>query len=156
MHDLFGFIWSAIEVKQVCPFPPPPSTLFKVFIDEVEEFLEKRDLPEYSSLVHIVLISLRLFIRDVVLIASSLEGVVYTVKGPCKFCNCRQLVVNISKTKVMVFNTTKDAISRLLFFFSGTLEATIAYNYLGVKFTGSTCNLRSVKTICIYVQVTHP
>lgn len=55
--------------------------------------------------------------------------------GLASFCDQRQLVVNLGKTRIMIFNCLKT--SHLHFFFQGQeIEITSSYMYLGVKFSG--------------------
>ena len=49
-----------------------------------------------------VLISILLFADDVVLLASSLEGLQRILDRLASFCDMTQLVVNLEKTRVMV------------------------------------------------------
>ena len=66
------FIKSTIEVKQGCPQSP---TLFGIYIDELESFFHDHIQDGDGCHLHQVLISILLFVDDVVLLASSLGGV---------------------------------------------------------------------------------
>ena len=70
-HGMSNFIRSTIAVKQGCPLSP---TLFGIYIDELEAFLHEHILDTDGCLLHQVLISILLFVDDVVLLSSSLEG----------------------------------------------------------------------------------
>ena len=59
-----------------------------------------------------------LFIDDVVLLASSPTRLQRQTDALALFCNLRQLMVNLGKTKVMIFNGLKKT-SNLHFFFIG-------------------------------------
>jgi hypothetical protein len=65
------FIKSTIGLKQGCPLSP---TLFGVYIDELEAFLHEHIQDSEGCLLHQVLISILLFVDDVVLLASTPEG----------------------------------------------------------------------------------
>ena len=133
-------IQSTIEVKQSCPFSP---TLFGLYIDELEDFLVNSSQPDDGCYLHQVLISILLFVDDVVLLASSPDSLERLLDGLASFCDQRQLVVNLSKTRVMVFNCLKT--SHLHFFFQGQeVEITSSYMYLSVKFSGPCFTLRSI------------
>jgi hypothetical protein len=60
-----------------------------------------------GCLLHQVLISIMLFVDDVVLIASSPEGLQRQLDALALFCNLQQLTINLGKTKVMIFNGLK-------------------------------------------------
>jgi hypothetical protein len=70
-HDLSNFIQSTIRVKQECPLSP---TLFGIYIDELEFLLHKHIHDGDGCLLHQVLISLLLFVDEMILLASTLEG----------------------------------------------------------------------------------
>jgi hypothetical protein len=67
-HGLSDFIQSTIGIKQGCPLSP---TLFGIYIDELESYLHEHIQEGDGCLLHHVLISLLLFIDDLVLIAST-------------------------------------------------------------------------------------
>ncbi len=131
-------IHSTIGVKQGCPLSP---TLFGLYIDELEDFLLKSSLPGDGFYLHQVLISILLFADDVVLLASSPDRLQRLLHGLALFCDQRQLVVNLGKTRIMVFNCLKT--SHLHFMFQGQeIEITSSYTYLGVMFSGPQFNMR--------------
>lgn len=105
-------IHSTIGVKQGCPLY---RTLFGLYIDELEDFLLKSSLPSDGCYIHQVLISILLLADDVVLLASSPDSLQRLLDGLASFCDQRQLVVNLGKTRVMIFNCLKT--SHLHFFF---------------------------------------
>jgi hypothetical protein len=78
-----------------------------------------------------------LFADDVILLASSPEGLQRQLDALALFCDLRQLMVNLGKTKVMIFNGSKKILFDHHFFFKGEeIEITNTYTYLGVLFTG--------------------
>jgi len=77
-----------------------------------------------------------LFANDVILLASSLEGLQRQLDALALFYSLRQLTINLGKTKVMIFNRL-NKITYLHFFFRGEeIEITDTYTYLGVQFSG--------------------
>lgn len=95
-------------------FPLLP-TLFRIYIDELEVVLSDSLLLGDGCHLHQVLILILLFVDDVVLLASSHEGLQRILDRLASFCDMRQLVMNLEKTRVMVFNGLKT--SRLHFHF---------------------------------------
>ena len=122
-----------IGVKQGCLLSP---TLFGIYIDELETFLHEHTQETDGCLLHQVLISILLFVDDIVLLSSSPEGLQRQLDALALFCELRKLTVNLSKTKVMIFNGIKKS-SDFHFLFKGEeVEITSTYTYLGVQFSG--------------------
>jgi hypothetical protein len=138
-HGMSDFIRSTIGVKQGFPLSP---TLFGIYIDELETFLHEHIQDNDGYILHQVLISILLFADDVVLLSSSPEGLQRQLDALSLFCDLRQLMVNLGKTKVMIFNGLKKT-SNFHFLFRGEeIEITSTYTYLGVQFSGSRFSLR--------------
>jgi hypothetical protein len=128
-HDLSDFIQSTIGVKQGCPLS---SSLFGIYIDELESFLHDHIQDGDGCLLHQVLISLLLFANDLILLASTLEGLQRQIDALASFCDLRQLTVNLGKTKVMIFNASKHPLTDLHFYFRGEeIEINTTYTYQG-------------------------
>jgi hypothetical protein len=70
-YGLSDFIQSTIRVKQGCPLSP---TLFGIYIDEMKSYLHEHIQEGDGCLLHQVLISLLLFVDDLVLMESTPEG----------------------------------------------------------------------------------
>jgi hypothetical protein len=139
-HGLSDFIQSTIGVKQGCPLSP---TLFGIYIDELESFLHEHIQEGDGCLLHQVLISLLLFVDDLVLLASTPEGLQRQIDALANFCDLRQLTVNLGKTKVLIFNASKSSLTDLHFYYRGAeIEITTTYTYLGVQFTGPRFSMR--------------
>jgi hypothetical protein len=115
-HDLSDFIQSTIGVKQGCPLSP---TLFRIYIDELESFLHEHIQEGDGCLLHQVLISLLLFVDDLVLLASTPKGLQRQINALANFCDLRQLMVNLGKTKVLIFNASKSSLTNLHFYYRG-------------------------------------
>jgi hypothetical protein len=97
---------------------PLSPTLFGIYIDGLESFLNKNIQDSDGCLLHWVLIAIMLFVDDVVLQASFPEGLQRQLDALALFCDLQQLMVNLGKTKVMIFNGLKKT-SNLHFFFIG-------------------------------------
>jgi len=130
---MYDFIQSTIGVKQGCPLSP---TLFGIYIDELEAFLHDHIQDTNGCLLHQVLISILLFVDDVVLLFSSPEGLQRQLDALALICDLRQLTVNLGKTKVMIFNRLNKSVDIHFFFRGEEIEITSAYTCLGVQFIG--------------------
>ncbi|MCO5556272.1 hypothetical protein L7F22_009818 [Adiantum nelumboides] len=98
------FFTSTIGVKQGCPLSP---TLFGLLIDELEhmvlEFMQQEGIEEV--MIGNAVIMLLLYADDVVLLAHSLEDAQKLMITLENFCLHSGLIVNGSKTKVMLVKT---------------------------------------------------
>ncbi len=88
-------IQSTIRVKKACPLS---TTLFNIYVDELEAFLYYCLLPSDGCYLHQVLISILLFANDVILLASSPNGLQWLLDGLASFWDSRELVLNLGKT----------------------------------------------------------
>jgi hypothetical protein len=126
-HGLFDFIQSTIGAKQGCPLS---STLFGIYIDELESYLHEHIQEGNRFLLHQVLISLLLFVDGLVLMASTPEGLQRRIDALTNFCDLRQSTINLGKTRVLIFNASK---SSLIDLHGVEIEITTTYTYLGAK-----------------------
>ena len=126
-------------MKQGFPLSP---TLFGIYIDELEAFLHEHIQEAHGFLLHHVLISILLFVDDVVLLSSSSEGLQRQLDALALFCDLRKLTVNLSKTKVMIFNGVKKTTNFHFLFKVEEIKITNTYTYLGVQFLGPCFSLR--------------
>lgn len=109
-------------------------------IYELEIFLKDSLLPGDGFYLHQILI-LVLFANFVTLLASSPKSLQRLLDGLASFCDQQQLVVNLGKTQIMVFNCLKTL--HLHFYFQGQeIEIASSYTYLEVKFSGPRFSLR--------------
>ena len=120
-------------------------------------FLE--DLPDYISSEKGVYIShtkipYLLFADDLVLMSESPTGLQKLIRGLENFCSQWHMVVNVTKTKVIVFNERFASSSAHPFVFNGNeVPNSKHYNYLGVTFSnngnrfGDYCELKYGKAL---------
>jgi hypothetical protein len=102
--------------------------LFKICIDELEAFLHEHIQGSNGCLLHQVLIFLS--VDEVVLLASSPEGLQIQLDALALFCDLRQLTINLGKSKVMIFNGSKKSIDFHFFFKGKEIEIIDTYTYL--------------------------
>ncbi|KAH9312316.1 hypothetical protein KI387_027351 [Taxus chinensis] len=120
---------SDIGFKQGCPLSP---TLLGLYIDQLEELLNMEGgegiwLGEY-------VIRLLLYADDLILIATSAQGLQKQLLTLEAFCKKIGMQVNISKTKIMVFSNRRKRNQQPFFFEGSTLEEVTDYKYLGIDF----------------------
>jgi hypothetical protein len=89
-------------------------------------------LQEFDNVFGEILISISFFVDDMILLASSPEGLQRQLDALALFCNLQQLTFNLGKTKVMIFNRLKKSTSLHFFFRQEKIEITSTYTYLGV------------------------
>ena len=81
--------------------------MFGIYIDELEAFLREHTQVTDGCLLHQVLIFILLFANDVVLLSSSPKRLQRQLDALALLLDLWKLTVNLSKTKVMIFNGVK-------------------------------------------------
>jgi hypothetical protein len=123
-------------VKQGCPLSP---LLFGLYLDALEGRLDGKecDAPALADM-HVWLL---LFVDDLVLTSESEVGLQQQLDTFQQFCAERGLIVNVEKTKAMVFNFVDPCQE---FVFKGdVIERVQTFKYLGILLE-TTPNLDSV------------
>jgi hypothetical protein len=112
-------------VKQGCPLSP---LLFGLYLDALEGCLDGRKCDASTLMdVHVCLL---LFADDLILTSESEVGLQQQLDTLQQFCNERGLIVNVEKTKVMVFNYVDPCQE---FVFKGdVIEKVQTFKYLGI------------------------
>ena len=91
-------------VKQGCPLSP---TLFGLYVDGLEKhLLETADIDAPTLMG--VMVPLLLYADDLILMSESASGLQKQLDALASFCEQHQLTVNLSKTKVVVFETCQS------------------------------------------------
>jgi len=127
----------ALLVKQGCPLS---STLFGLYIDEITEFIDRGGGGGAS--LQGFMVALMLYADDIV---DSQEGLQRHMDALGEFYIERGLTVNLGKTKVMIFHTSRRVMQYTVITFKDSqVEVTSSYVYLGITFT-STCACFSMR-----------
>ena len=116
-------------VKQGCPLSP---TLFGLYVDGLEKhLLETTDID--APTLRGVLVPLLLYADDLILVSTSVAGLQKQLDALASFCDQRQLTVNLSKTKVVVFEAQRSHVAELVL--NGVVvERWESYKYLRFSF----------------------
>jgi hypothetical protein len=129
---------STAGVRQGCPLSP---LLFGLVIDRLERFLAER-CPHMGTKVAGQLIRALLYADDVVFMCDSAQQLQGLLDALGEFCSANCMLVNETKSHVVVFNSAFAAPGTTpTFMYSGRqLAVKPAYVYLGLKFTdGEAC-----------------
>ncbi len=117
-----------IGVKQGYPLSP---LLFGLYLDGLEKYLDALDGNSLPQLVDIV-VKLLLYADDLALMSETPQGLQKQIDVLSEFYVERQLVINVSKTKVVVFE--KRCSVALEFTYRGTtIERVQSFRYLGLE-----------------------
>ncbi len=131
MHPTEGLLARfscGIGVKQGCPLSP---LLFGLYLHGLEKHLDALDGDSSPQLVDIV-VKLLLYVDDLALMSETPQGLQKQIYALSEFCVERQLVINVSKTKVVVFEKCCSAAPE--FTFRGTtIERVHSFRYLGLE-----------------------
>ncbi|MCO5572471.1 hypothetical protein L7F22_026226 [Adiantum nelumboides] len=130
-----NFFTSTIGVKQGCPLSP---TLFGLLIDELEhlvlEFMQQEVIKEV--MIGNAMIMLLCYADDVVLLAHSLEDAQKLMIALENICLHSGLIVNGSKTTVMLVNTLNKE-KPCIVDNKEPLEVVESFKYLGLEVLGN-------------------
>ena len=104
LHGISDICRCLMGVKQGCPLIP---TLFGLYVDGMD-MLETADIDAPTLMG--VIVPLLLYADDLVLMSESASGLQKQLDALASFCEQRQLTVNLSKTKVVIFETQQSAL----------------------------------------------
>lgn len=124
LGDLFENIYGVLQGGVISP------SLFKLYLDDLRNYLDnKRGVFIGTYISHL------LFADDLVLIAGTRAGLQSQLDGLGKYCRRWHLILNQSKTKVMVFNKQYEFCSNPepFFFNDKIIDETDNYKYIGIK-----------------------
>jgi hypothetical protein len=131
MHPIEGLsarFSCGIGVKQGCPLSP---LLFGLYLDGLEKHLDALDGDSPPQLADIV-INLLLYADDLALMSETPQGLQKQIDALSEFCVERQLVINVSKTKVVVFEKRHSAAPKFTYRRT-TIERVQSFRNLGLE-----------------------
>ena len=135
-------------VKQGCPASP---LLFGLYVDELERLLNAaEDEIDAPALINRI-VAILLFADDIALLSYSAEGLQAQLDILAEFCKPRGLEVNVSKTKVVVFEHVKSC-SPAFMFCGQQVEQVDVFKYLGIVFHGNRGLSCAVEQLAIAAQ----
>ena len=108
--------------------------LFKIFINDLPDYLTEYPDPAY---INNQPLNCLMYADDIVLLSTSSTGLQDKLDKLSKYCNDWCLDVNVSKTKVLIFNKPGKQVQNNFFFNDICLENVKHYCYLGVYFSAS-------------------
>lgn len=120
-----------IGTRQGCNLSP---SLFNVFINDLPQILLCKEC-DYIEINNTKLNCL-MFADDILMFSKSETGMATCLKKLESFCNKWKLIINTTKTKIMVLNRKKKETSKFKVY-NKTIESVNSYSYLGVEFSSS-------------------
>ena len=143
------FFVSHVGVKQgenLSPF------LFSLFLNDLERYFLSHNVECLSHISNLCRESLQIFLKlfiilyadDTVLLSETAEGMQASLRCFEKYCNEWKLIVNTSKTKVVIFSKKRTKCKQNFKINGENIETVDSYSYLGVlfNFNGSFCTTR--------------
>ena len=125
--------------------------LFSLYLNDLEHFFlvngasgidcEANDDSMYAFVKILIL----LFTDDTLLFSDTKEDLQYSLTLFEKYCDLWKLTVNISKTKILIFNTRRYAHDLHFFLYGEELELVNDYKYLGIYLSKSGSYLKCKK-----------
>ena len=118
-------------VKQGCILSP---LLFNIFMSDLPKLLDEDLVTTYPNPKHP---SCLIWADDIIMLSETEEGLNKLLKSLEKYCEKNDLVVNLDKTKCMIFNRTGKLIRKNFYFNDLKLETVRSFKYLGLLLTPS-------------------
>ena len=139
-----GFISNQFDIsiglRQGCNLSP---YLFNIFVNDIPELLQAGNCdPAHLNNTNI---NALLYADDMLLLSTSEQGLQKAINILQTYCKKWQLVVNQSKTKIMVFNKNTPTVD---FKYQGIILETVQqYAYLGIVLHKSGSFTTAIKTL---------
>ncbi len=131
MHPTEGLLAQfscGIGVKQGCPLSP---LLFGFYLDGLEKHLDAF-VGDSSPQLADTIIKVLLYADDLAFMSETPQGLQKQIDALSEFCVKRQLVINVSKTEVVVFEKCRNAAPE--FTYRGTtIKRVQSFRYLGLE-----------------------
>ena len=121
-------ISSNLGLKQGCPLSP---ILFNIYISDLDKYLTDNKLSNPS--LHDTVVSHFLYADDLVIVATSKEGLQEKLDGLSKFAKEKDLTVNNKKSQIIIFNKTGRKFKENFTLDSARLDVVQTYTYLGIE-----------------------
>ena len=122
-----------VGLKQGCMLSP---VIFSIFVNELTKLRENSDKHGIQLFPEITEIFLFLFADDIALISDTIQSLKRQLKILEKFCEMYKMIVNVIKTKIMVFRLGGRLHANEKFFYKGIqLEIVNGFQYVGLLFT---------------------
>ena len=133
-------------VRQGCVLSP---ALFKLFVNDLPSCFNDSCEP---VTLFTEKINCLLFADDLVLISESEDGLQNALNLLDDYCSKWHLFVNLTKTKVVIFNKTGRKVHHNLNFRKQLLDSSNFYTYLGLEMTASGSFTQSITKLCEKAQ----
>ena len=122
-----------VRLKQGCM---PSPVIFSIFVNKLTKLIENSDIRRIQLFPDIKELLLSLFTDDVALISDTIKGLQSQLKILHKFCEIYKMIVNVIKTKIMVFRLGGRLRANEKFFYNASkLEIVNGFQYVGLLLT---------------------
>ena len=128
MSDAYECLLGVRQGDRVSPF------IFSMFLNDIEDIFIDNGLSAIN--VDMFKLFLILHADDIVIFANSKEELQLSLNGLYEYCQRWKRMVNINKTKVIVFrNSGRLTALTNLYYNNGELEIDGKFTYLGIVFS---------------------
>ena len=110
-------------------------SLFSIYINDLPKEIGKNHNDPVS--LGCETIPCLLFADDLVLLSSSQSGLQTCINNLDKYCKTWKLEINLSKTKIIIFNKTGRLLTEHFHLGNTPIECVKSYRYLGITFSNS-------------------
>ena len=130
-NELSNDFTPSIGVRQGDNLSP---NLFKLYVNDLVDSFELVDDPVFLSNYPI---SSMLYADDLILLSTSEKGLQICLNKLATFCDNNGLIVNLKKTKVLIFNKGGKLVNSKLYYKGIEVQHATNYMYLGIIFIAS-------------------
>ena len=132
-NECTGYFECPKGLKQGCLLSP---IIFSVFVNELSKLIENSNLRGIQLFPDLTEIFLLLFADNIVLISDTIKGLQQKLEVLKNFCKDFKMIVNVIKTKVMVFRQGGMLRQREKWYYDGQLLETVnVFHYVGLLFS---------------------
>ena len=132
-NECTDYFECSVGLKQGCLLSP---LIFSIFINDLADHIQNSSIKGIQLFPDVIEILLLLFADDIALISDTIGGLQKQIQILLQYCIEYKMIVNVKKTKVMVFRRGGNLSKREKWFCDGKLlEVVKGFQYVGLLFS---------------------